>query len=220
MHISEGVLSAPVLISGAALTAVGTTVGLKQLDYDRIAQVGLLSSAFFVASLIHVNVGPSSVHLILNGIVGLLLGWAAVPAILVALTLQALFFQFGGITALGVNTLIMALPAVICHYLFRPFLWRRPAVAMGASFACGFLAVFFSALLLGGALYFTEKAFLPVASLAVAANLPVMVVEGLITAFCITFLKKVEPSLLPGRPPAPEKTEDNPQACEEVPHAS
>jgi cobalt/nickel transport system permease protein len=165
-------------------------------------------------------VGPSSVHLILNGIVGLLLGWSAVPAILVALTLQALFFQFGGITALGVNTVVMALPAVICHYLFCPLLWRRPAVAMGAGFACGFLAVFLSALLLGGALYFTEKAFLPVASLAVAANLPVMVVEGLITAFCIAFLKKVEPSLLPGRPPAPVNVEPSTTVCEEIPHAS
>ena len=97
MHISEGVLSAPVLISGGALTVAGTAIGLKRLDYDKITHVGILSAAFFVASLIHVNVGPASVHLILNGIVGLLLGWAAVPAILVALTLQALFFQFGGL---------------------------------------------------------------------------------------------------------------------------
>jgi cobalt/nickel transport system permease protein len=216
MHISEGVLSAPVLISGAALTAAGTAIGLKRLDYERIAQVGILSSAFFVASLIHVNVGPSSVHLILNGILGLLLGWAAVPAILVALTLQALFFQFGGITVLGVNTLIMALPAVVCHYLFRHLLWQRPAVALGASFACGFLAVFLAALLLGGALYLTEKAFMAVASLAVAANLPVMVVEGVITAFCIAFLKKVEPGLLPGsRPVADTRT----HSSEEVPDA-
>jgi cobalt/nickel transport system permease protein len=214
MHISEGVLSAPVLITGAALTAAGTAIGLKRLDYDRIAQVGILSSAFFVASLIHVNVGPSSVHLILNGIVGLLLGWAAVPAILVALTLQALFFQFGGLTALGVNTLIMALPALICHYLFRRLLWRRPAVAMGAGFACGFLAVFLAALLLGAALYLTEKEFMAVASLAVAANLPLMVVEGVITAFCIAFLKKVEPGLLPGRRPDTCKAEE--PFCEEV----
>jgi cobalt/nickel transport system permease protein len=220
MHISEGVLSAPVLITGAALTAVGTTIGLKRLDYDRIAQVGILSSAFFVASLIHVNVGPSSVHLILNGIVGLLLGWSAIPAILVALTLQALFFQFGGITALGVNTVIMALPAVICHYLFRPLLWRRTAVTLGASFACGFLAVFLSALLVGGALYFTQKAFLPVAALAVTANLPVMVVEGVITAFCIAFLKKVDPGLLPGWRPDTKPVVVDPPVCEEVPHAS
>ena len=87
MHISEGILSGPVLISGAALAAAGTAIGLKNFDYDRIAKAGILSAAFFVASLIHVPIGPSNVHLILNGIVGLLLGWTAFPAILVALLL-------------------------------------------------------------------------------------------------------------------------------------
>ena len=57
MHISEGVLSTPVLLSGAALTVVGTAIGLKKMDYDRIPQVAVLSAAFFVASLIHVPIG-------------------------------------------------------------------------------------------------------------------------------------------------------------------
>ena len=103
MHISEGILSGPMLVSGAALAAAGTAIGLKKLDYDHIAKAGMLSAAFFVASLIHVPIGPSNAHLILNGLVGLLLGWAAFPAILVALVLQGAFFQFGGITTLGVK---------------------------------------------------------------------------------------------------------------------
>ena len=70
MHISEGVLSAPVLATGAALTAAGCGIGLKKLDYDRVPQVAILTSAFFVASLIHVPIGPSSVHLVLNGLMG------------------------------------------------------------------------------------------------------------------------------------------------------
>ncbi|MBW1891935.1 MAG: energy-coupling factor ABC transporter permease, partial [Deltaproteobacteria bacterium] len=77
MHISEGILSAPVLIAGGGAAIAGTALGLKAIDYDRISTVGILSSAFFVASLIHVNVGPSSTHLVLNGMVGLMLGWAA-----------------------------------------------------------------------------------------------------------------------------------------------
>ena len=84
MHISEGILSGPVLISGAALTVAGTAIGLKKLDYEQIAKAGILSAAFFVTSLIHVPIGPASVHMILNGIIGLLLGWGAVPVILVA----------------------------------------------------------------------------------------------------------------------------------------
>ena len=108
MHISEGVLSPAVLGGGAALTVVGTAIGLKKLDYEAIPRVAILSAAFFVASLIHVPVGPVGLHLVLNGLMGLLLGWLAFPAILIALFLQALLFQYGGLTVLGVNTVIMA----------------------------------------------------------------------------------------------------------------
>jgi cobalt/nickel transport system permease protein len=197
MHISEGILSGPVLLAGGSLAVAGTAIGLKKMDYERVAQVGMLAAAFFVASLIHVNIGPSSAHLILNGVVGLLLGWAAFPAILVALILQAIFFQFGGITTLGVNTVIMALPAVSCYYLFGPLLKKKNSVAAPASFAAGFLAVFFTAILLGGSLVFTEKNFWEVSSLVVIANFPVMIIEGIVTVFCVGFLKKVHPEIFP-----------------------
>ena len=137
MHISEGVLSGPVLVTGAAMALAGTSVGLRRLDLDRVAQAGMLAAAFFVASLIHVPVGPSSVHLILNGVVGLLLGWAAFPAILTALLLQAMLFQYGGITTLGVNTVIMAAPAVACYHLCGPFVLKSASWAAIAAFACG-----------------------------------------------------------------------------------
>jgi len=200
MHISEGVLSGPVLISGGALAAAGTAIGLKNLDYDRIAQAGMLSAAFFVASLIHVPVGPANAHLILNGLVGLLLGWAAFPAILVALVLQAILFQFGGITALGVNTMIMASPAVLCYIVCSPFLHKKSALALPAAFACGFLSVLLSALVLGLALVFTEENFFEVSAIVIVAHIPVMIIEGIVTALCVAFLKKVQPTMLPGFP--------------------
>ena len=197
MHISEGVLSAPVLVSGGALAAAGTAIGLKKIDYDHLARVGILSATFFVASLVHVPIGPSSVHLIMNGILGLLLGWAAFPAILVALLLQAVFFQFGGITTLGVNTIIMALPAVICYYLFAPLLHKDRKYLLLAGFGCGFCAVLFGGVIVGLALMFTEENFLKVAMLVVTAHIPVMIIEGIVTAFCVAFLKKVQPAMLP-----------------------
>ena len=198
MHISEGVLSAPVLITGAVVAVTGTAIGLRKLDLDRVAQAGMMSAAFFVASLIHVPVGPSSVHLILNGIVGLLLGWAAFPAILIALLLQAMLFQYGGITTLGVNTVIMAVPAVVCYLVFGPLLLRKPPVCTAAAVASGAGAVLLGALLAAGSLMFTEDSFLAVAGLVVAAHLPVMAIEGVVTAFCVSFLKKVKPEMLPG----------------------
>lgn len=198
MHISEGVLSGPVLMAGAAVALAGTAAGLRKLELDRVAQAGMLSAAFFVASLIHVPVGPSSVHLILNGIVGLLLGWAAFPAILTALLLQAMMFQYGGITTLGINTVIMAVPAVTCYYLFGPFILKKQRIAVSAAFACGAGSVFLGAVLAGGSLMFTEGSFLEVAGLVVTAHLPVMVIEGVVTVFCVAFLKKVKPEMLPG----------------------
>jgi cobalt/nickel transport system permease protein len=199
MHISEGVLSGPVLISGIALAAVGTAIGLKKLDVDRIPRAAILSAAFFVASLIHVPIGPSSVHLILNGMVGLILGWGAFPVILVALALQAVLFQFGGITTLGVNTVIMAIPAVLGYYLFGRLMSRRSRISLPAAFACGAFSVLLGAILVGAALAFTEKHFLKAAGLVAAAHIPVMIIEGVITAFCVAFLKKVQPDMLPGK---------------------
>jgi cobalt/nickel transport system permease protein len=199
MHISEGVLSGPVLASGAALTVVGAAIGLKKLDYDQIARAGILAAAFFVAALIHVPIGPSNAHLVLNGILGLLLGWAAFPVILVALVLQAVLFQFGGITALGVNTTIMAVPAVLCFVLFRPLIFKKNPIALTAAFACGFLSVFFGAILVGLALMFTDENFFEVAAIVVAAHIPVMIIEGIVTVMCVAFLKKVQPAMLMGK---------------------
>jgi cobalt/nickel transport system permease protein len=128
----------------------------------------------------------------------LLLGWAAFPAILVALVLQAMLFQFGGITALGVNTIVMALPAVIGYLVFSPFLNKNSTVALLATFACGFLSVFLSAVILGLALLFTEENFLEVSAIVMAAHIPIMIIEGIITAICVAFIRKVQPSMLPG----------------------
>jgi cobalt/nickel transport system permease protein len=197
MHISEGILSAPVLVTGAALTAIGCGIGLKKLEYDRVPKVALLTSAFFVASLIHVPIGPSSAHLVLNGLMGLLLGWPAFPAIVVALFLQALLFQFGGITSLGVNAFNMALPAIICFYLFAyPVRGRKNLISMGAAFSCGFLGILLGSLMVAISLAFTGSPLIGVAKVAVMVHLPVMIIEGLITLFSAEFLKKLKPELL------------------------
>jgi cobalt/nickel transport system permease protein len=161
-----------------------------------IAKTGMLAAAFFVASLIHIPIGPSNAHLILNGLVGLLLGWAAFPAILVALILQAAFFQFGGITTLGVNTLIMALPAVLCYLIFERLVTKSSRTAAVAAFACGFLSVLLSGLLVGLSLIFTEENFLEVSGIIIAAHIPVMIIEGVVTAICVAFLRKVRPEML------------------------
>jgi cobalt/nickel transport system permease protein len=197
MHISEGVLAWPVLATGAAAAVGGTALALRRLDEARVPQAGILAAVFFVASLVHVPVGPANVHLVMNGLVGLLLGWMAFPAVLVGLILQAALFQFGGFTTLGVNTVIMAAPAVAVHYLFRAGARSgSPKVSLVLSFACGAAAVLMGSLLMAASLVFTGEAFMGVARLAVAAHVPVMVIEGVVAAFCVAFLKRVKPEVL------------------------
>lgn len=196
MHISEGILAAPVLIGGGVLTVVGTAIGLKSIDTERIMSVAMLSAAFFVASLIHVPLGPGSIHLILNGLLGIILGWAAFPAILIALLLQAILFQYGGIVVLGVNTLVQAFPAVLCYYLFRPGLSKGGTTQKIAGFLGGFLSVFLSSLFVALSLALTDEGFVKTAKIVVLANVPIMIIEGIVTMFAVTFIVKVQPEIL------------------------
>ncbi len=204
MHIAEGVLSAPVLIAGWTITAGATAVGLRKLDWEHVMSVAMLSAAFFVASLIHVPVGPSSMHLILNGMLGLVLGWAAFPAILCGLLLQAVFFQFGGFSSLGVNTVNMALPAVLCWYVLHPFISKGGVVRSIAAFSAGFLAVFMAGLLTSISLALSDEGFLATAKLILLGHIPVMIIEGVITLFVVSFLTKVQPEILGLNPSPPQ----------------
>ena len=197
MHISDGILSTPVLLSGAALTISGTAIGLKKIDYDRIPQIAILSAAFFVGSLIHVPIGPASVHLILNGLMGIFLGWAAFPAILVGLLLQSILFQYGGITSLGVNCFNMAFPAVICFYLFQSGIKNKNnTIFIFSAFMSGFTAVLIGCVMVAISLVFTGEQFRIISRLIILSHLPVMLIEGLINLFCIKFLKSVKPEML------------------------
>jgi cobalt/nickel transport system permease protein len=200
-HLVDGVVSAPVLLGGAALAAAGIALGLRRLHPDRVPHVGVLSAAFFVASLVHIPVGPASAHLLMNGLAGILLGWAAVPAIFVALVLQAVFFGYGGVTVLGINTLIVSLPAVLSYYLFAraarsrsAFFWGGAAGAFAVAATCAGIAL---------ALSLSGTVFVPAAKLIAAAHLPVMIVETFITGAVLAFLQRVKPEVLAVSRPLP-----------------
>ena len=196
LHIVDGILSPPVLAAGAALSAAGLAYGLKRMDADDVPRVALMSAAFFVASLIHVPAGPVSVHLMLPGLIGVILGWTSFPAIAVALVLQAAFFGFGGILSFGVNLLCLGGPAVCMWYLCRHGLrhgGRRWASVWG--FTAGALGIAGAAALAGASLALSSDAFLPAAGLVLIAHVPVMVVEGFVVAAAALFLVQVKPEV-------------------------
>jgi cobalt/nickel transport system permease protein len=197
MHIADGVLSAPVLLGGGAIAAGGTAVGLKKMDMDQMPRVAVLTAAFFVASLIHVPLGPTSVHLILNGLIGLLLGWVSFPAILIGLLLQALLFGFGGLTVLGVNTVNMAMPAVIVYFIFSKLVKKdgRVIPIISSAFAAVF-GILLGAIFTAFSLVLSGEEYISIAKAIVVAHLPVMAIEGVINVSVVMLLKKVKPEVL------------------------
>ncbi|WP_415883861.1 cobalt transporter CbiM [Neptuniibacter sp. QD72_48] len=194
MHIVDGALSGSVLATGAALTVAGVALGLKKMDYDHLPQVGVLSAAFFIASYIHLPIGFSSVHLILNGLIGLALGWAAFPALLVALFLQAVFFGFGGFLVLGVNAVNIALPAVLVYYLCRHGIGSQsPKVAATWGAIGGAGSIVITTIMVAFSLMLSGEAFLLAAKATFVAHIPVMIVEGFVTAAAVLLIRKVKP---------------------------
>lgn len=196
-HIPDGVLATPILLSGALVTTGLLAIALRRLDYPQLPTAAVLAATFFVAALINIPLGASSVHLLLNGLMGLVLGWTAVPALFVALVLQAAFFGFGGVLVLGVNTMNVALPAVVCAMTLHPLLCRCPAryiFWLGA--AAGFISVLLTAGLIALSLGLSGKAFLPAAYLLVLTYLPLAVLEGVVTGTVVRFLHRVAPEFL------------------------
>ena len=197
MHLSEGVLHSSTLLIGAVGAVLGLAIGLKKMTGDKLALTALFSASFFVASTIHIPVGIGSVHLILNGIAGLFLGWRVFPAFLIALTLQALMFSFGGLAVLGVNLCIMALPAVVVRLCVFPWLkanfCRQRLIVSGI--LSGVIGVGGAALLASCVLAFDgSNQYHDLISLLLVSHLPVFVVDSLISVGVLLTLVKMLPS--------------------------
>ena len=197
-HIPDGVLSNPVLVAGTAVSLAGLALGLKALDPARIPKVAMLSAVLFIASLVHFPAGLASVHLLLNGVAGIVLGWAVFPAMLVALLLQAVLFGFGGLMVLGVNTMNMAVPGLLVGAVFR-LMWAPQSSPRRASILGGLAgggAVLLTALMVALVLALSGKEFETAARLVVLTHLPVMAVEAVFTAAIIALLARVKPEIL------------------------
>jgi len=199
MHLAEGVLAAPVLAACALLAAGGVAAGLRRLEDHRLPLAALLGAVFFVASAVHVPIGVGSVHLVLNGFAGLLLGWAVFPVIAVTLILQAALFSFGGLAVLGANALLLGAPAVAAHYLCRPLLAGTPS--RGHLLVAGALAgvigiggaTLIAVILLAGS---GGSTYADLIALLVLAHLPVLAIDAAVGALALAVLGRLMPQAL------------------------
>lgn len=201
LHISDGVLRAPWLAGGFAVAGVLALLASFRVREEEIPRIALLTAAFFVASSIHLKLGLTSVHLLLNGLVGVVLGRRAPLAILVGVGLQAVFGH-GGFTSVGVNACVQMLPALLAAGLFvvlsRLCLGRRrQGVLWMVGCLVGMIAVL-AALLLEAMvlLWGGAEDWGQIVRVVFLAHLPVVAVEGVVLGFTVGFLARVKPDLL------------------------
>jgi cobalt/nickel transport system permease protein len=212
MHIHDGILPAPICIGGYAITALATWYSLHRIHRSvdptaGIPKASLLTAAFFVASSLHIPIPPASVHLVLNGLLGTLLGYYAFPAIVIGLFFQAEMFGHGGLSTLGVNAALMGIPALLAYYLFQihslleTWWGERPALGI-AAFLSGALGLGLATAIFFGIVLTTIPSELDRASetaavyVLVLAHLPLMILEGVFTTLLVLFLHRVKPELL------------------------
>lgn len=208
MHIPDGMLPAEVCIAGYAGTAVLTWFSIRKAlkssndSAKVVSRASVMAAAFFVVSWIHIPIPPVSVHPILAGLMGILLGWVSFPAILVGLFFQAAMFGHGGFTTLGVNALSMGSGALLAAGVFRVLSRLRSDGSLLPGFCAGFAGVLAAVVLTGGVLLFTIPEYLDAdmeisTILALSlAYLPLAVAEGIFTALVARFLIKVRPDML------------------------
>lgn len=211
MHIPDGFIAAPVAAGAAVVAVAGVAVCLRgarrTLDERTAPLAGLVAVFVFAAQMINFPVGAgTSGHLIGAALAAILVGpYAGALAITVVLAVQALVFADGGLTALGLNVVNMALIATaVAWFAFRAvvrvFGTSRPSVVAGAWLAgllsvLGAVAGFLVEFALGGTAPVDLSA---VVAAMFSVHVVIGAIEGIITALIVWSVATVRPDLVAG----------------------
>lgn len=198
MHICDGILDPRICIGGYALAAGLAAAALKKVNQKDIPKISVIGAAFFVSSLIHFRIGFSSVHLTFIGLVGIILGFNSVLAIIAGLFFQAVMFQHGGLSTLGVNSVIFSIPALIVYGIFNAAckkVRRNTSLSIIAGILAGvgiILALIFVMLVI----YFSGEEFAGLAYLFSVSHGFLALVEGIVTSIAVLQILKINPQML------------------------
>jgi cobalamin biosynthesis protein CbiM len=148
VHIPDGFVDAPTSVAAAAVGAGGLAVSLRrsaEVLEDKLAPMaGLVAAYVFAVQMLNFPVaGGTSGHLLGGALAAVLVGpWVGALCVSVVLVMQALLFADGGVSAIGLNVVNMALVGAFAGYgLF--VLARRvlPATRAGVAAASGVAAL-------------------------------------------------------------------------------
>jgi cobalt/nickel transport system permease protein len=211
VHIPDGFIDGGTSLGGGAIATGGVAVCLRQtaqvLDDRQVPMVGLTAAFVFAVQMLNFPIaGGTSGHLLGGVLAAVLVGpWAGALAVTVVLVVQAFLFADGGLSALGLNVLNMALVGALAGYMvfvaLRALLPRTRGSVVVASGISAALApvmasiVFTLEYTLGGN---GATAVRTVAMAMIVVNVLIGVGEGVITAMTVSAVLATRPDLVYG----------------------
>jgi cobalt/nickel transport system permease protein len=209
MHISDGIIDAPVSIAFGVVAVAGVAYAAKRarddLDDRTTPMAGLVAAFVFAVQMLNFPVLPGvSGHLLGGALATLLVGpWLGILCVAVVLLVQGLMFADGGLTALGLNITNMGIVTSLVAAGLVVLLVRRyrpsPRTIWATAFAVAFVSVLVGAstfvleYALGGTLSISLQT---VASLQLGYHVLIGVGEGVITAMTVATVAATRPDLV------------------------
>lgn len=211
MHIPDGFIGPGTSAAAGAVAVAGTALAVRKaaltMDEKRVPMAGLAAAFIFAAQMLNFPVASgTSGHLLGGVLAAVLVGpWAGALCVTVVLFVQSLMFADGGLSALGLNVVNMALVGALAGYAvfaaIRAVLPKRTAsVVVAAGIAAGL------APLMAAAGFVLEYAaggnnaapFGTVLGAMFGVHALIGIGEGVITAMTISSVLAVRPDLVHG----------------------
>ncbi len=211
MHIPDGFINTATA-AGAGLVAVGgVSASLRQtgvqLAEKQIPFAGLTAAFIFAVQMLNFPVAAgTSGHLLGGAMAAILLGpWLGTLVVTVVIAVQALMFADGGVVALGLNVVNMALVTVVVGWLVFRGLTRVLPKSTGSAVMASMVAAAVS--VVASSMAFTFEYALggqggaPLATVMAAmvgVHSLIGIGEGMITAVTVGSVLAVRPDLVKG----------------------
>ncbi len=209
MHIPDGFLDPVVIILTYVLLVIYGVFAFKRikrtLNTENTPLVSVLSASIFAAQMLNWPIpGGTSLHFVGGALAGVMLGpWLGFLTMFIVLIVQCLVFHDGGITALGANSLNMAIIDVLVGYAIyrltvKTFKSKDPP-RMLAAFLGGWLGITIAGIACG-----LEIGYSQAFPYGVSITVPIMagwhavlgIIEGTITALTVAYLRKRAPHII------------------------
>ena len=209
MHVPDGFINAPVsavagLISISSIWTA-TKAANRFLADKLIAIAGMMSALIFVLQMINFPIAAgTSGHLLGGTLAVIVLGPSlGILCVSIVVILQALLFADGGLSALGINILNIAIITGLIGWLvisnWKKIFGDNSSSIIIGSFIAGMISVIMSSIAFVIEYFFGGTVSVDIGSVffaMVSSHFFIGIGEGIITALIVSLLLRVRPDML------------------------